>query len=145
MPKRPFLAVLLSGTALVLVLSFKTPASTSGTGAGNPPGVVGDPSASTGSAGSARSGTFDGSTVRTDFGPLQVRVTLAGGKISNVEALQYPSGDPHSLALSRYAIPQLIQATLQAQSSKVDTVSGASTTSHAFIRSLQAALSQAGL
>jgi len=143
MPKRPFLAVLLCGTALVLVLSFKTPELTSAD-AGSRPGVVGDPSASTGSA-SARSGTFDGTTIQTDFGPVQVRVTVQSGRIANVEALQYPSGDPHSLALSRFAMPKLIQETLQAQSSRVNAISGATTSSHAFIRSLQSALSQAGM
>ena len=43
------------------------------------------------------------------------------------------------------SLPVLIQETLDAQSASVDMVSGATVTSEGYIRSLQAALDEAGL
>jgi uncharacterized protein with FMN-binding domain len=132
MPKRPFFALLIAGTALVLVLGFKTPVS--------PVGLT-IPGSNVLNA--ARSGTYTGTDFQTPFGPVQVQVTLGNGRITAVQALHYPSSDPHSSAISQYAIPRLVQATLQAQSAQVDTVSGATFTSQAFMQSVQSALGQA--
>jgi uncharacterized protein with FMN-binding domain len=145
MPKRPFFAVLLSGTALALVLSFKTPEVAPATLAENLPVVVGGQGESSPAAVAVSSGSFTGSTIRTPFGPVQVEVTVQSGKITAVQALQAPSGDPHSSQLSQYAVPQLVQAVLQAQSAKVNSISGATYTSLAFTQSLQSALAQAGM
>jgi uncharacterized protein with FMN-binding domain len=142
MPKRPFLTILISATAIVLVLNFKTPAAAPA-GPALQPVVVGGQGGA-GNGGSA-SGTYTGSTVQMPFGPVQVQVTLQGGKITGVQALQAPSGDPHSREVSQYAIPRLIQSTLRAQSAQINAVSGATYTSWAFQQSLQTALSQAGM
>jgi uncharacterized protein with FMN-binding domain len=46
--------------------------------------------------------------------------------------------------VSSYAAPQLRSEALQAQSAKIDTISGATYTSQGYIQSLQSALTQAG-
>ena len=94
-------------------------------------------------AGSLADGTVDGPVVTTRFGPVQVEVTIAGGKITAVTALELPSDHQRSAAISSYAEPILRSEALQAQSAQIDLVSGATYTSTAYERSLQAALDQA--
>jgi uncharacterized protein with FMN-binding domain len=104
-----------------------------------PPG-----STTTTSAPPAGNRTFDGPVVSTDFGNVQVRVTLQGTKIVDVQALQLPSDRARSARISQYAGPELRQEVLQAQSANIDLVSGASYTSDGYAQSLQGALDQAG-
>lgn len=83
--------------------------------------------------------TVDGPVVRTEFGPYQVRATVAGGKLLDVGLITEPS-DRHSQRIAGEAAPTLRQEALRAQSARIDTVSGATTTSEAYSQSLQAAL-----
>ena len=69
---------------------------------------------------------------------------VAGGKVSDVVALQLPTGR-RSGQISHSAEPILHDEALQAQSAKIDLVSGATYTSDAYAQSLQAALDQAGV
>ncbi|HVW43047.1 MAG TPA: FMN-binding protein [Amycolatopsis sp.] len=85
----------------------------------------------------------DGSTVDTEFGPYQVRVTFTGGRISDVQIITEP-GDRHSQRIVGRAAPTLREEALQAQSANIDSVSGATVTSEAYARSLQAALDAKG-
>jgi uncharacterized protein with FMN-binding domain len=80
---------------------------------------------------------------QTPFGPVQVQVTIAGGKITDVVALQLPSGQGHSAAIAAYAAPILRSEALTAQSAQIDLVSGATYTSQGYASSLQAALDAA--
>jgi uncharacterized protein with FMN-binding domain len=74
-----------------------------------------------------------------------VQLTVAGGSITNVSVLQYPSGNGHDAEINSYALPTLIQETLDQQGSGIDMVSGATVTSTGYVQSLQSALDQAGL
>lgn len=94
-------------------------------------------------AGSTAKREITGPIVSTRFGPVQVQVTLAGSTITDVTAIELPSGR-RSGQISGYAAPILHDEALQAQSAKVDIVSGATYTSLAYERSLQAALDAAG-
>jgi uncharacterized protein with FMN-binding domain len=86
-----------------------------------------------------------GSVISTRFGDVQVSVTVEGGsKITDVQALQYPSRDRRSQSINSRAIPALRQEVLAAQSANIDVVSGATITSGAYEQSLQAALDSAG-
>lgn len=120
-----------------------------GGGFGSPPPSVAQPSTSTAPTStttlpaSARR-TVDGPTEENRYGPVQVRVTLAGNQIVDVEALQLPSDRSRSQQISGYAAPTLRLEALQAQSAQIHTVSGASYTSMGYRQSLQAALDQAG-
>ena len=80
----------------------------------------------------------------TRYGPAQVRVTVKGGKIVKVEAVQLQEGDPKSAAISSYAEPILRQSVLAKQTAAVDTVSGATYTSLSYEASLQSALDKVG-
>jgi uncharacterized protein with FMN-binding domain len=90
-------------------------------------------------------GTFDGNTASTRWGPVQVRIVVKDGKIVAASALQAPDGDSRSRSISDQAIPYLVQETLAAQSDQISGVSGASYTSNGWFTSLQSALKKAGL
>jgi uncharacterized protein with FMN-binding domain len=88
-------------------------------------------------------GTVTGPVVQTQFGPVQVQVTIANGKITDVTALQLPSDRQRSAYISGIVGPMLQSEALTAQSAQIDLVSGATYTSDAYAQSLQAALDQA--
>src|SRR5690349_10627841 len=57
-------------------------------------------SSSSGSSGSAKSSssssaarTYDGGTAQTRWGPVRVRITVQGGKITDSRAVVYPNGN----------------------------------------------------
>ena len=97
-----------------------------------------------GSGSAQASGTFTGDAVQTDYGPVQVRITVAGGKITKAEAVQQPKGG-QSDQISGNAVPKLNQAAVAAGSADIDAVSGATYTSGGYKESLQSALDQAGV
>ena len=110
--------------------------STSGTGGTTSPG---------GSSTSSSSSTVTGQTAQTQWGPVQVQITVDGGKITDVTAVQYPNGNGRDQEINSYALPVLAQEALAAQSANIDHVSGATVTSDGYVQSLQSALDQANL
>ncbi|WP_258141904.1 MULTISPECIES: FMN-binding protein [unclassified Arthrobacter] len=105
-------------------------------------------SGSTGSSGSAASGsttaaTYDGASVQTRFGTVQVQVTIQDGKITEVTPLQLTDAERKSAQISSRAAPVLRSEVIQAQSANVQTIGGATVTSDAYLTSLQAALDAA--
>jgi uncharacterized protein with FMN-binding domain len=95
------------------------------------------------SAPAATSRTVTGDTVDTDYGPVQVRITVVGTKITDVTALQLPNDRSRSREISGFAGPQLRSEALAAQSANIDAVSGASYTSAGYVKSLQSAIDRA--
>jgi uncharacterized protein with FMN-binding domain len=87
--------------------------------------------------------TATGTVANTQYGPMQVQVTLAGPKITKVTVLQRTDDGTESDQIDANAIPRLTSETLAAQSAHIDAVSGASYTSSGYIQSLQSALDQA--
>jgi uncharacterized protein with FMN-binding domain len=141
--------VLVSTVAgLVATLGFNAHAKVATT-----PTVVATPStqkstSSTSSSPSASakssSKTVTGDAISTRYGNVQLKVTVSGGKITKVEAVQLPSGDPKSSEISSSAEPQLQQSALTKQSANIDAVSGATYTSDGYKTALQSALDKAG-
>ncbi|MEZ0088967.1 FMN-binding protein [Streptacidiphilus sp. EB129] len=84
-----------------------------------------------------------GGAVDTRWGPVQVKVTFNGSKITAVDVLQQPDGNDRDMEINAQAIPILTQEALAAQSATIDAVSGASYTSEGYIASLQSALDAA--
>ncbi|MCU1458537.1 MAG: hypothetical protein JWL73_2629 [Actinomycetia bacterium] len=84
--------------------------------------------------------TIDGSTVSTDYGDVQVRVTFRGNTITDVQALKLPFDRSRSQRISADAGPILRSEALRAQSAHINAVSGASYTSAGYISSLQSAI-----
>jgi uncharacterized protein with FMN-binding domain len=163
LPSRPLRRIVITSVSTVagglLLLSLKphgsaaaanlatdpapTAPSTSGTsgtsgGAQSTPGSSG--AAGSGTSGTSGTRTVDGDTVQTRYGPVQLRVTLSGGRITAVTTLQLPQDNPRDQEISSFAVPQLTQEVLAAQSAQVDTVSGATYTSEGYLQSLQSAL-----
>jgi FMN-binding domain len=153
---------------VVLLFSYRTSlggsrpaARTAGAGTGaDAPGIVSGPGQGTGAApsggatppsgstGGGTGGTSGGTVVngtaeQTRWGPVQVQVTINGGKITDVVALQVPNGNFRDREINSYAVPQLREEVLAAQSARVDTISGATVTSDGYLGSLQAALDAA--
>ncbi|MFE9645030.1 FMN-binding protein [Streptomyces sp. NPDC006365] len=89
--------------------------------------------------------TVTGATAETKYGPVQVRVTLTGSRITGATAVQSPDETARSRDINSTAVPKLNQETLQAQSADIDTVSGATYTSAGYRQSLQSALDRAGI
>jgi hypothetical protein len=115
---------------------------TGGTGAGD--GTTGGTGANGGPA-QTQARTVTGPVVSTRFGTVQVAITVEGGQLTDVTALQLPTGDRRSASISNRVEPTLRSEALTAQSANIDGVSGATYTSDAYARSLQAALDSAGL
>ncbi|MDJ0376135.1 FMN-binding protein [Cryobacterium sp. PH31-L1] len=100
--------------------------------------------AATAATASSQSGTFTGSVVATQFGNMQVSVTIANGAITEVTPLQLTNRGGRSVAISNQAAPILRSEVLAAQSASVQNVSGATYTTDGYLRSLQSALDTAG-
>jgi uncharacterized protein with FMN-binding domain len=153
--KTPDVAPIAAGrnTALVQPAGRLAPAATNGPAAaplsaagqgGNATPRAATAAPATGSGGTAlANGTVTGSVVQTQFGTVQVQVTIAGGKISDVTALQLPSDRQRSAQISQIVEPMLRSEALTAQSAQIDLISGATYTSDAYAQSLQSALDQA--
>jgi uncharacterized protein with FMN-binding domain len=87
--------------------------------------------------------TVNGASAGTRYGPVQVRVTIKGQRLTAVTAVVYPSEGGRDREISSFSLPQLEQEAIAAQSSRIDTVSGATFTSDGYRRSLQSALDAA--
>jgi uncharacterized protein with FMN-binding domain len=109
-----------------------------------PPTSPTSPSAGA-STGSSAAKTYTGSVAGTRWGDVQVTVTVAGGKITDVGVPIYPNGNGRDQEINAFALPTLVQETLQAQTANIQTVSGATVTSDGYLQSLQSALDAAGL
>ena len=148
--RRVILAIVATAAALVLLLSFKTrpqsaaPGTSPSAALGSPsPGGTGD-SAGAPAAGGGQGKTVTGKAWPTIYGPVQVRITVAGGRVTAASAVAYPVNSPRDEQINAFAIPQLNKEAVAAGSAKIDTVSGATYTSGGYIGSLQSALDQAG-
>jgi uncharacterized protein with FMN-binding domain len=101
-------------------------------------------SSSSGTTTTAKDGTYTGAAETTRFGTTQVKVTISGGKITEITTVQLNQDDPKSLQISESAAPTLRSEVLSKQTAAVDVVSGATYTSDAYEASLQSALDKAG-
>lgn len=123
-----------SGSASASSSSAPSSSSTSSSSSG---------SSSSSSSTGLRDGTYTGSTTVTSRGDVQVRITVSGGSITAVDALQYPQENPTAVSINGQAIPIYIKEALAAQSSEIQLVSGATETYSGFTGSLQSAILQA--
>jgi uncharacterized protein with FMN-binding domain len=153
--KRIVIALLSTISGLVLLFSYPTstnksvtadaaPVAGTGTTTGAAAtGAAAAPTAAAPAAGAAKSGTFTGATAQTRWGPVQVQIVVANGKITSAQAVRYPSGNGNDAQINAYAIPQLNAEAVAANSAKIDMISGATVTSGGYLQSLQNAIDQA--
>ncbi len=118
------------------------PASGSSGAAGTSGRAASPPSSGAAAAGTS---TVAGGAVDTRFGPVQVQLTVTGGKVTAVDVLQVPNGERRDQLINSRAVPILNSEAVSAQSAKIDAVSGATVTSDAYIQSLQSAIDKAHL
>ena len=163
--RRIVIAIGTTVTGLVLLFSWPTSlnqiagaaAASTGSAGGAPssatapapaataPAAAGAAPATTAAAPAAAAKTYTGTNVSTQFGPVQVRITVANGAVTAANAISYPSGNGHSDQINAYAIPTLNKEAVTAGSAKITMVSGATYSSGGYIKSLQSAIDQAGL
>ncbi|MEV0180958.1 FMN-binding protein [Streptomyces sp. NPDC050625] len=139
--RRVVLATAATVSGVVLLLSLKPstdPASASAAGAAPQQTAAGQESPQ-GGAQAAGTGTVTGDAAQTQYGVVQVRLTVANGRITKAEAVQAPKGgtSDQKTALS---VPKLNQEAVAAQNANIDSVSGATYTSTGYKKSLQSAL-----
>jgi uncharacterized protein with FMN-binding domain len=126
--------------------SHGTSAGTSATKSNNTSANTSSNKATSKATSKAASGSYTGSVVQTQYGPVQVRITVTNGKVTAATAVEYPSNDPRSAQINAYAVPYLQQESVGATSANsVQMVSGATYTSEGYLQSLQSALDKAGL
>ncbi|WP_177235598.1 FMN-binding protein [Streptomyces sp. MUSC 14] len=140
--RRVVLATAATVSGVVLLLSLKPSSDPTAAAAGTAPqqtaGAQQSPQGATRPAGAA-GGTVTGDATQTQYGTVQVRLTVAGGKIAKAEAVQAPKGGL-SDQKTAMAVPKLNQEAVAAQSARIDAVSGATYTSNGYKKSLQSAL-----
>ncbi|MFF4016874.1 FMN-binding protein [Streptomyces sp. NPDC001843] len=137
--RRVMLATAATVSGVVLLLSLKPstdPASASAAGAAPQQPAAGQEAPQ---GGAAAAGTVTGDVAQTQYGPVQVRLTVANGKVTKAEAVQAPKGgtSDQKTALS---VPKLNQEAVAAGTANIDSVSGATYTSTGYKKSLQSAL-----
>jgi uncharacterized protein with FMN-binding domain len=164
--RRIVIATCTTATSLVLLLSWSTSlkasavaapldaadAGTPSSGASTPSTTPAPAPASAPAAGAApapapanATTTYDGTTASTQYGPVQVRITVTGGKVSAAQAIQLPTGNSRDHQINAVAIPTLNTEAVAAQSARISMASGATYTSGGYVKSLQSALDKAGI
>ncbi|MCD7442016.1 FMN-binding protein [Streptomyces lincolnensis] len=139
--RRVVLATAATVSGVVLLLSLKPSSDPGGAqAAGN--GAVPPAASAQGGAQAAGTGMVTGDAAQTQYGAVQVRLTVAGGRITKAEAVQAPKGG-QSDQITANAVPKLNQAVLAAQGANIDAVSGATYTSTGYKKSLQSAIDKA--
>ncbi|MET9793259.1 FMN-binding protein [Streptomyces canus] len=142
--RRVVLATAATVSGVVLLLSLKPSSDPASAQAGGtiPQQTAAAQESAQGGTGAAAGGAVTGDVVQTQYGPVQVRITVSGNKITKAEAVQAPKGG-ESDAKTALSIPKLTQDTLAKQTSQVDTVSGATYTSEGYKKALQSAIDKA--
>ncbi|MGW5972844.1 FMN-binding protein, partial [Streptomyces sp. NPDC055186] len=86
--RRAVLATAATVSGIVLLLTLKPdsdPGAADAAGGTVPPAAAQSPQ---GGAQAIANGTVTGDAAQTDYGPVQVRLTVSGGKITKAEAVQ---------------------------------------------------------
>ena len=145
--RRIVLASAVTASGLVMLLALKPHTTPEIAVAPAPASSNSNSGSGSGAGGSTTPGTktVTGETAQTRWGPVQVKITVKNGKITDVTAVQSPSDNPRDQEINSYALPELRREVLSAQSASIDTVSGATYTSDGYRQSLQSALDSAGL
>jgi uncharacterized protein with FMN-binding domain len=88
-------------------------------------------------------GTYTGTSVQTQFGDVEVQIVVSGGRITDATTPVLTGNEGRSEQINNQAAPILRSELLASQSISIQSVSGATYTSNAYITSLQAAFDRA--
>src|SRR3954452_24930917 len=106
--KHPLRRILLGTAATVAgavaLLALKQPAG--GQNVAGPPAGQAPPVAATAPPGAAGAGgqTLTGDVIDTQYGPVQVSVTMSGGKVTAAQAVKTPNSGPRSEQIAKDSI-----------------------------------------
>jgi uncharacterized protein with FMN-binding domain len=89
-------------------------------------------------------GSYLGASIPSRYGPIQVTISVAGGKISDCKGT-WDIDIPRSIQIDSAAFPMLQTDCVGTGTAKLHQISGATLTVDAFIASLQSALVKAHL
>ncbi len=137
-------------SAKLTIPSAAASGTTGSTTTGGSTGAASTGSASTGSASTGSSSaattakTATSADVQFHYGDMTVKVTVTGTKITNVSIASINETDGRSASIDSYAIPQLEQQVIAANSVNINGVSGATFTSQGFVDAVANALQKLG-
>lgn len=136
-------------SAKLTIPSSSAPATSGGSAAAAPSSTsspTSAPASSAGNATSSPSGTRSATSADQPFryGDLAVKVTVNGSKITDVAVTTMNETDGRSASIDSYAVPQLAQQVISANSVNINGVSGATFTSQAFVDAVANALQKLG-
>jgi hypothetical protein len=170
MPKRGLIALVLTLAGLRLIVAYSPPGGDIGLGGTTPdpnaspsagpttapsngggggggttptPTPTKKPKPSTAPSGTLKDGTYDGDAVQFRFGTAQVEIVVSGGLITEVKALQLPTGGGYTARVTNFFKTQVPSRVVADQGWKISSVGGATYTSQAYAQSLQSAISKA--
>jgi uncharacterized protein with FMN-binding domain len=86
-----------------------------------------------------------GTAEQYGYGVLAVKVTVQGGRITDVSTSKLQTAEQYSQSLAQQVIPMLRNEILSAQSAHINAISGATYTSEAYAYSVQSALDALGV
>lgn len=89
-----------------------------------------------------KDGTYTGKSTKTEWGDVQVVMTVSSGKITVINVVKHPT-EGKSAQINANAIPIYKREALAAQNSQINQVSGATETYKGFTGSLQNAIIKA--
>jgi uncharacterized protein with FMN-binding domain len=141
-------ALFTTALGLAALLSFKTHSAAPALAAAGPAAASSPARTTATPATPATGGTsaiYTGTPADTSYGPVQVKITVTAGKITDLTVLQVPDNGGYEQQIVTQALPILKSEALTAQNARIDTVSGATYTSQGYAQSLQSALDQAHL
>lgn len=90
-----------------------------------------------------KDGTYTGASTPTEWGDVQLQITVESGKLSTIKVLSYPNTHGHSVMINEQALPIYKEEAIASQSADIQQISGATETFQGFTGSLQDALAQA--
>ncbi|MCT8387958.1 FMN-binding protein [Leuconostoc lactis] len=125
----------------VFFLFFYTPAKTTTSATSTTPAPARNVAATTTTY---KDGTYLGTDASYEYGTIQVQITVANGKITQVKTVKYPTDSHRTAAINAQALPVYEKSAVSAQSAHFSNISGATETWHGFQASLKQAISQAG-
>jgi uncharacterized protein with FMN-binding domain len=135
------------GSAAANGTSTPTDSGITASGTSSPSHSTGTPTSKKPSASSAAGAakSYTGSSIDTNYGPVQVQITVVDGRVTKAKVTQVPWNGGRDQETNGYAVPILNKEAVQARSGTIDMVSGATFTSDGYIQSLQSAIDKAHL
>lgn len=138
------LVIVLAIGGFLVFQKLQTPNDESLENNNNIPVATGTPAPNTSGSTTYKDGSYTGAVgSASQYGDIQVKAIITGGKITDIQYLQFPMGGGHTAEVTAMAQPLLKQEAIAAQSANINTISGATQDTEGFIQSLQSALDQA--